>query len=148
MFFTYKNYPSKYEQYYIKWNGIEFDKEKLIKFIKRINFLRLTSIFIKSHREELKILHEIYNSYDIKKLKGLLENDPQISRISLIEKWSRIGAIDILLTGVFSRNTYTTLINLPTKDYQLAMKRVEELVKLGRETTYQTEQVSDNLPGL
>lgn len=148
MFFTYKNLPSKYELFYIKWNGIEFDKEKLIKFIKRLNLLKITSFFIKSHKEELQILFEIYKSYDQTKLKGLLENDPQISRLSLIEKWSRIGAIDILLTGVFSRNTYTVIINLPVKDYQLAMKRVEELVKLGKEMTYQTEDVTDNLPGL
>lgn len=147
MFLTYKNFSSKYELFYIKWNGIEFDKEKLIKFVKRINLLKITSIFIKSHREELKILQEIYYSYNEHKLRGLLENDPQISRLSLIEKWSRIGAIDILLTGVFSRNTYTVLINLPNKDYQLAMKRVEELVKLGKEMSYQTENITDNIPG-
>jgi hypothetical protein len=147
MFLTYKNFSSKYELFYIKWNGIEFDKEKLIKFVKRINLLKITSIFIKSHREELKILQEIYYSYNEHKLRGLLQNDSQISRLSLIEKWSRIGAVDILLTGVFSRNTYTVLINLPNKDYQLAMKRVEELVKLGKEMSYQTENITDNIPG-
>lgn len=147
MFIEYKKFPSLYELYYVKWNGIEFDKEKLILFIKRINFLKFTSIFIKSHKEELKILKEIYNTYNESKLLGLLNNDPQISKGALIEKWSRIGAIDILLTGVFSRSTYTVLVNLPAKDYQLAMKRVEELVKIGKEMTYQSENITDNIPG-
>lgn len=148
MFIKYKKYPSEYELFYHKWNGIEFDKEKLISFIKRINFLKLSSIFLKSHKEELTILNRIHNSYDKCKLQGLLNNDPHICRMALIEKWSRIGAIDILLTGLFSRTTYTTLINLPPKDYQLAMKRVDELVKLGRDVTYQTENITDNIPGI
>jgi hypothetical protein len=147
MFIEYKKFSSLYELYYVKWNGIEFDKEKLILFTKRMNFLKFTSIFIKSHKEELKILKEIYNSYNQSKLLGLLNNDPQISKGALIEKWSRIGAIDILLTGVFSRSTYTVLVNLPAKDYQLAMKRVEELVKIGKEMTYQSENITDNIPG-
>ena len=147
MFIEYKKFSSLYELYYVKWNGIEFDKEKLILFIKRMNFLKFTSIFIKSHKEELKILKEIYKSYNESKLLGLLNNDPQISKGALIEKWSRIGAIDILLTGVFSRSTYTVLVNLPAKDYQLAMKRVEELVKIGKEMTYQSENITDNIPG-
>jgi hypothetical protein len=147
MFIEYKKFPSLYELYYVKWNGIEFDKEKLILFTKRMNFLKFTSIFIKSHKEELKILKEIYNSYNKFKLLGLLNNDPQISKSALIEKWSRIGAIDILLSGVFSRSTYTVLVNLPAKDYQLAMKRIEELVKIGKEMTYQSENITDNIPG-
>jgi hypothetical protein len=147
MFIEYKKFPSLYELYYIKWNGIEFDKEKLILFIKRMKFLNFTSIFIKSHKQELEILKEIYKSYNHSKLHGLLNNDPQISKSALIEKWSRIGAIDILLTGVFSRSTYTVLINLPPKDYQLAMKRVEELVKIGREMSHQSDNITDNIPG-
>lgn len=147
MFIEYKKFPSLYELYYVKWNGIEFDKEKLISFIKRMNFLKLTSIFIRSHKQELEILKQIYDSYNKSKLLGLLNNDPQISKGALIEKWSRIGAIDLLLTGVFSRSTYTVLVNLPAKDYQLAMKRVEELVKIGKEMTYQSENITDNIPG-
>ena len=41
----YKKFPSLYELYYNKWNGIDFDKEKLIKLIRRIKLLKFTSIF-------------------------------------------------------------------------------------------------------
>ena len=143
----YKGFSSKYELFYITWNGIGFDKDKLIRFIKRLKFLRFTSIFLKSHKEELKILREIYKSYDEKILIGLLNNDEQISKNGLIEKWSRIGAIDILLNGVYSRSTFTIISNLPIEDYQMVCKRIEELVNYGRNITYQYN-ITDNTPGL
>ena len=144
----YKGFSSKYELYYITWNGIGFDKDKLIKFIKRIKLLHFTSLFLKSHKEELKILQEIYNQYDEKILIGLLNNDDHISKNGLIEKWSRIGAIDILLNGVYSRNTFTVISNLPIQDYQMVCKRIEELVNYGRNITYQKDNITDNTPGL
>lgn len=145
---NYKDYPSKYELYYIKWNGIGFDKEKLIQFIKRIKWLKIISIFSKSKREELKILLEIYNQYNEDTLKGILNNDETISRWALIEKWARIAAIDILLTNSYSRGTFTIISNLPIKDYQLIMKRIEEMVKLNREVTHQSDDISNDIPGL
>ena len=110
--------------------------------------LHFTSLFLKSHKEELKILQEIYNQYDEKILIGLLNNDDHISKNGLIEKWSRIGAIDILLNGVYSRNTFTVISNLPIQDYQMVCKRIEELVNYGRNITYQKDNITDNTPGL
>jgi len=147
MYLKYKNYPSKYELYYIKWNGIGFDKDKLIKFIRRVKFLKITSIFYKEHREELNILNEIYKTYNEKTLIGLLNNDELISRNGLIEKWARIGAIDILLTNTYSRSTYTVISNLPHQDYQLVLKRIEELVKIGQNLTHQSDIISKDIPG-
>jgi len=106
MYLKYKNYPSKYELYYIKWNGIGFDKDKLIKFIRRVKFLKITSIFYKEHKEELNILNEIYKTYNEKTLIGLLNNDELISRNGLIEKWARIGAIYFINKHIFKINIY------------------------------------------
>jgi hypothetical protein len=78
---------------------------------------------------------------------GLLNNDENILRMCFIEKWARIAAVDILLTNVYSRLTFTTISNLPIKDYQLLMKRVEEMVDIGRKTTYQSNKITDNIPG-
>jgi hypothetical protein len=143
---TYKKYPSKYELQYVKWNGINFDRERLIKFIKRLKLTRLLS-FIPTYREENQILNQILNSYDQSRINGLLNNDENISRLCLIEKWARIGAVDILLTNTYSRLTYTTISNLPIKDYQLLMKRMEELINAGRNLTYQSDNSSSNIPG-
>ena len=145
---NYKDFLCKYELQYITWNGIEFDKEKLIKFIKRINRLKVLSIFSKSHKEELKVIIEIYNLYDEKKLIGLLNNDPTVSRWALIEKWSRIASVDILLNGQYSRQTFTTISNFPIKDYQLTLKRIEELVNINKSVTYQSDKITKDIPGL
>jgi hypothetical protein len=143
---TYKNYPSKYELQYVKWNGINFDRERLIKFIKR---LRLTYFlyFIPYYRKEHQILTEILNTYDKVRIEGMLNGDENILRMCLIEKWARIAAVDILLTNTYSRLTYTTISNLPIKDFQLISKRVEEMVTAARNITFQSDNSSNNIPG-
>jgi hypothetical protein len=93
------------------------------------------------------MLSEILNEYDEVRIKGLLNGDQNILRMCLIEKWARIAAVDILLTNTYSRLTYTTISNLPIKDYQLLMKRVEEMVMAGRNLTYQSDNSSSNIPG-
>lgn len=144
---TCKNYPSKYELQYVKWNGINFDREKLIKFIKRLKLTYFLS-FIPYYRKEHQILNEILNLYDQVRIKGLLNGDENIVRMCFIEKWARIAAVDILLTNTYSRLTYTTISNLPIKDFQLLSRRVEELVSVGRNLTYQSNIITDNTPGL
>jgi hypothetical protein len=144
---TYKNYPSKYELQYVKWNGINFDRERLIKFIKRLRLTYFLS-FIPYYRKEHQILTEILNTYDKFRIEGLLNGDENILRICLIEKWARIAAVDILLTNTYSRLTYTTISNLPIKDFQLLSKRVEEMVEAGRNITFQSDNITDNIPGL
>ena len=146
MTIPYKNYPSKYELQYVKWNGIQFDKEKLIKFVKRLNLTYFLS-FLPSFRQEHKILDEILNSYDRVRIDGLLNNDETISRLCFIEKWARIASVDILLTNSYSRLTYSTISNLPISDYQLVMKRIEELIENGKNITYQKDKITDNIPG-
>ena len=143
---TYNNTPSKYELEYVKWNGINFDRERLIKFIKRLKLTYFLS-FIPYYRREHQILTEILNTYDKVRIDGLLSGDEDIIKRCFIEKWARIASTDILLTNVYSRPTFTTISNLPIKDYQLLMKRVEEMVPMGREFTYQCNIITDITPG-
>lgn len=143
---TYKKYPSKYELQYVKWNGINFDRERLIKFMKRLKLTYFLS-FIPYYRREHQMLTEILNTYDKNRIEGLLNGNQDILRRCLIEKWARIASTDILLTNTYSRLTFTTISNLPIKDYQLLMKRVEEMVEMGRNLTYQSNKITDNTPG-
>jgi len=144
---TYKKYPLKYELQYVKWYGINFDRERLIKFTKRLKFTYFLS-FIPYYRREHQILKEILDTYDKVRIQGLLNGDENIFRMCFIEKWSRIAAVDILLTNTYSRLTYTTISNLPIKDFQLISKRVEEMVEAGRNITYQNNTITDSIPGL
>ena len=144
---TYKKCPSKYELEYVKWNGINFDKERLINFIKRLKLTRFLS-FIPRYNDEYHILKDIIDLYDPVIINGLINNDESISRMCFIEKWSRIASVDLLLNGVYSRNTYTTISNLPYTDFQLVMKRTEELIELGQKITYQKDNITNNTPGV
>jgi hypothetical protein len=94
------------------------------------------------------MLTEILNSYDKDRIDGLLNGNQEVLKRCLIEKWARIATTDILLTNTYSRLTFTTISNLPIKDYQLLMKRVEEMVDAGRNITFQSNNVTDNIPGL
>jgi len=138
--------PSNYEALYILWNGIDFDKEKLIKFVKRLNFTRLLS-FLPRYRKEYNVLVNILKNYNEEVLFGLMNNDEQITRLSIIEKYARIGALDITIHGTYSRETYRIISNLPSEDYKLILRRVDELVKIAQTTTYQSDNLSSNIPG-
>ena len=142
----YKSNPSLYEAFYILWNGIEFDKEKLIKFIKRLNLVKFLS-FIPRYQKEYITLIEVFNSYDKAVLDGLMNNDEEINRMAIIEKYARIGALDIAIHQVFSRDTYRIISNLPTEDYKLILRRIDELVKIAQTTTYQGDNLTSNIPG-
>ena len=145
---SYKSFPSKYELFYIKWSGIDHDKDKLISLIKRIKKLRLFSLFSKTAREEYSILIELFKSLNEEKTKGILNNDENISRISIIEKWARIGAIEIVTTNTFSKETYSIISHLPIRDYQLFSKRIQELISLAKNVTNQEDTISNSTPGL
>ena len=142
----YKTNASLYEAFYIIWNGIDFDKEKLIKFIKRLNWVKFWS-FIPKYNEEYQILLEVYKSYDNEILEGLLNNDENICRMAIIEKYSRIGALDIAIHGVYTKDTYKVISNLPKEDYKLVLRRVDELVKIAQTTTIQSDNLESNIPG-
>ena len=94
---TYKKYPSKYELQYVKWNGINFDRERLIKFVKRLKLTYFLS-FIPYYRREHKMLKEILDTYDKDRIKGLLSGDQDVLRRCLIEKWARSCCIRSFLT--------------------------------------------------
>jgi hypothetical protein len=145
---SYKSFPSKYELTNLIWCNVLHDKKKLIKLVKRIKKLKILSFFSKNAKEELDILCEIYQNLDQQQIKGLLNNDESISRISTIEKWARIGAIEIATTNTFSMETYSVISHLPIRDYQLFSKRIQELISLAKNLTHQEDVTSNNTPGL
>ena len=66
----------------------------------------------------------------------------------VLEKLARQASIDILLTGVYSREVFEKINNLPLKDYQLITKRTEELINISKKMSVQSDTISDNIPGL
>jgi hypothetical protein len=142
----YKSYQSEYELKYVKWIGIEYDKEKLIAFIQHYQYLK------DNHKdlfcsEELEIMNEILSTHNISNLEKLLNNDKDYSRWATIERWARIAAVEILLTQKYSTKTFTTISNLPVTDYKLVILRCKELVNTLTDITAEAEANTSKIPG-
>lgn len=148
MTFGYTKTLPKYELFYIKWSNIGHDKEKLIKFLSRIKKLKFLKLFSKSYREEYRILNEILLAYDFSKLMLLLNNDENYCRFATMEKYARKGAVEILIDGVFSKETYSAIMNLPPKDFKLLIKRTNEIIEMQQSLQLQEEKPSNEIPGL
>lgn len=144
---TYKDYPSQYELKNIKWVDIEYNKEKLIEFVNRYEELKYP-FASKSEKEEFKIMDNILSSYDKSNLEKLLNNDLEYSRWATIEKWARITATEILLNQKYSKETFSTISNLPISDYKLVIRRSNELIRIITDITTEAEADTSKIPGV
>lgn len=143
---SYNPYPSEYELKHIVWEGIEYDKDKLVEFIDEYNELKESKG--KYRKELFRIMDDILKSYNKENLKKLLNNDYEYSRWATIEKYSRIASSEIVLDGKYSKKTFKIISNLPLSDYKLVIKRTKELVKILQEVTTETEQDTSKIPGV
>lgn len=147
MKFNYKNFLSEYELKYIVWSGIEYDKEKLINFFDRLNQLKKNPKTNDSI-EEISIMENILKKQNKENLQKLLNNDFDYSRWATIEKFSRKAAIEILLEGRYSKETFSNISNLPVVDFKLIMKRTKELIKTINDTVTESEMDTNKIPGV
>ena len=138
---------SLYELLYIKWSGIDYDREKLNRFILNLKVYRFLSVFSSKFKDRYRKLKVIHGMYDKVKLEKLHNGDEETIRMSVIEKYSRIGSVELLINGVYTKETYTTITNLPIEDFQLVTKRVQELIKIAQSVTTQDDTVSESTPG-
>jgi hypothetical protein len=143
----YKNFLSEYELKNIVWVGIEYDKEKLISFFDRYQQLKLIP---KTHdsQEELEIMEDILKSHNPENLQKLQQNDFEYCRWATIEKFSRSAAVEILLDGKYSKNTFSTVSNLPVNDFKLVMKRTKELIRIINDTITESDVDTSKIPGV
>lgn len=147
MTIDYKNSLSEYELKHIVWVGIEYDKEKLKNFFERhqqLNFFPKTS----DSQEELRIMDEILKSHNFENLQKLLNNDSIYCRWATIEKFARKAAVEILLDGKYSKETFTIMSNLPTEDFKLIIRRAKELIKTINDSVNDSELDFSKTPGV
>lgn len=147
MLLGYMESPSEYELKNIIWAGIEYDKQKLIEFVKRYEKLRYGSITT-SESSELRIMDEILDTHNKKNLQKLLQNDSAYSRWACIERLARQASTEILIDGKYSKDTFSTISNLPISDYKLVIRRSKELIKIINETIVEAEMDTSKIPGV
>lgn len=125
-----------YELYYIKWSDISYNRRSLISFMRIYKLYKYLSIFTPIKKRYIQ-LNKILTIYNKTKLELLYKGDEVAVRTSVIEQFARQGSIEILINGKFSEKTYKTISNLPLRDFDLILKRTNELVYMGKSHTIQ-----------
>lgn len=144
---SYNQSVSEYELKNIVWVGLEYDKEKLIKFIQKYKDLKELSkqAIVK---DEIRIMDEILNSHNLDNLQKLLQNDFEYSRWATIERLARRATTDVILDGKYSKETFEIISNLPIVDYKLVMRRSKELIKIINDTAAEADMDTSKIPGV
>ena len=65
---------SDYELIYLKWEGIQYDRDKLRKFVWTYRITQLLSKVFKSYKEELKRLETVIDHYGRHIMNGKVVN--------------------------------------------------------------------------
>ena len=136
--------PSEYEEKYVRWVSIGYDKKVLAELLYELQYLKEKEEW----PERIKFLEGILAQYNPQHLLNLLNGETQTTRFALIEKWSRQGAMEILIFDKYSIETLNTVTQFPLADYQLFVKRVQEIVTMIREITSQAATLAYGVAGL
>lgn len=136
--------PSDYEERYVRWVSITYDKTVLLELLYELKYLSESE-----EPDELrkKFLETILEENDPEHLYNLLINDPHTIRMALIEKWSRRAAMEMLIDGKYTIDTLNTITQFPLADYQLIVKRTQELVHAISDVTTQASQLASGIAG-
>lgn len=135
---------SVYEDEYIKYVNIHFDKKSLTELLYELKYLTENN----TAPERQEVLKNILAKYDIDHLFKLLVDDPDVARFAQIEKWARIAAIEILIYDRYSIDTLGVIVRFPIEDYKLVVRRVHELVTMIRDITAQSVPLSQGVAGV
>lgn len=134
---------SKYNFFYIKWISIKYDRESCIKFVEEYK----TALKSKD-KKLIQLFHELIKLVGEKHIQNLCNGDFDTCRVASIEKYARECAMDILLYGQYTKDTYKIISHLPLDDYKLILKRSQELINFFKDIKIEEETKESNVPGV
>ena len=137
--------PSEYEERYFRWVSIGYDKQTLNELLYELQYHKNADI---PDEKRIAFLESILADYDLTQLHKLVTNDNHASRFALIEKYARIGAMEMLIDGKYTIDTLNVITQFPLADYQLIVKRIQELVNVITDITTQATSVASGVAGL
>lgn len=137
--------PSHYEERYAKWVSIGYEKTKLLELLYELKFLKEQET---PNTDRIQFLEQILYENDINHLYHLLTNDVNTARLAVIEKYARIAAMEMLIRGKYTVQTLNVITQFPIADYQLTVKRIQELVNLISDITTQASSLATGVAGL
>jgi len=136
--------PSEYEERYVRWVSIGYDKSKLAELLYELKYLKEKNEW----PERVMFLEDILSQYDSQHLLNLLKGETQTVRFAMIEKWARQAAMEILIFDKYSIETLNTITQFPLADYQLLVKRVYEITTMIQDITTQSSSLAAGVAGL
>lgn len=136
--------PSEYEERYVRWVSIGYDKKVLSELLYELKYLRENDEW----PERQEFLESLLAEHDEEHLVNLLTGEHTTSRMVAIEKYARQAALEVLIFDRYSIDTLNTITQLPLADYQLVVKRVHEIVALIRDITTQAGALAEGVAGV
>lgn len=136
--------PSEYEERYVRWVSIGYDKKTLTELLYELKYLKEKNEW----PERIAFLEDVLAQHEPEHLLNLLNNDPQTTRFAMIEKWARHAAMEILIFDKYSIETLNTVTQFPLADYQLFVKRVYEITAMIRDITTQASSLAAGVAGV
>jgi hypothetical protein len=136
--------PSDYEERYVRWVSIGYDKKVLCELLYELQYLKEKNEW----PERITFLETVLAQHSPQHLLNLLNNEPQTARFAMIEKWARHAAMEILIFDKYSIETLNTVTQFPLADYQLFVKRVYEITAMIRDITTQASALASGVAGL
>jgi len=136
--------PSEYEERYVRWVSIGYDKKKLTELLYELKYLKEANTW----PERIAFLEDVLAQHDPEHLLNLLNNDLQTTRFAMIERWARQAAMEILIFDKYSIDTLNTVTQFPLADYQLFVKRVYEITGMIRDITTQSTSLAAGVAGV
>lgn len=136
--------PSEYEERYVRWVSIGHDKKVLCELLYELQYLKEKGEW----PERIAFLESILSQHNPQHLLNLLNNEPNTARFAMIEKWARHAAMEILIFDKYSVDTLNTVTQFPLADYQLFVKRVQEITTMIRDITNQSMTLASGVAGL
>jgi hypothetical protein len=136
--------PSEYEERYVRWVSIGYDKKKLSEILYELKYLKEQNTW----PERIAFLEDVLSQHDPEHLLNLLNNDPQTVRFAMVEKWARQAAMEILIFDKYSIETLNTVTQFPLADYQLFVKRVLEITTMIQDITTQSTSLAAGVAGV
>lgn len=137
--------PSHYEERYAKWVSIGYEKTKLLELLYELKFLKEQET---PNINRIEFLENILYENDIEHLYRLLTNENNTARMALIEKYARVAAMEMLIRGKYTTDTLNIITQFPLADYQLTVKRIQELVNIISDITTQAASPASGIAGI
>lgn len=136
--------PLEYEERYIRWVSIGYDKKVLSELLYELKYLKENNTW----PERVEFLESILAEHDAEQLLNLLQGEKQAERFATIEKWARKASMEILIYDKYSVETLNVITQFPLADYQLLVKRVHEIVSMIQDITTQATVLAQGVAGV